>query len=110
MTADSSVKLLALVVGMVLLAAALLLWAQNGGAPEIEQAREFQALTGGLGFGPALDLSSCPPSFDPRLSDDCPASADRLLGRQLVDLERAGSIFYFPQLQRESHWSLVIGH
>ena len=35
--------------------------------------RSFQELVGGLGFGPALDLSRCEFSFDPRLCPGCPA-------------------------------------
>ena len=31
-----------------------------------ETAKEFQQLVGGLGFGPAVDLSRCAFSFDPR--------------------------------------------
>ena len=39
---------------------------------EAAQAREFQRLVGGLGFGPALDLERCAFSFDPRLCPTCP--------------------------------------
>ena len=33
---------------------------------------EFQRLVGGLGLGPALDLSRCAPAFDPRVGATCP--------------------------------------
>jgi hypothetical protein len=36
------------------------------------RARDFQSLVGGLGFGPALELSRCAASFDPRLCPGCP--------------------------------------
>jgi len=34
-------------------------------------ARDFQSLLGGLGFGPALDLSESTYGFDPRLNEVC---------------------------------------
>ena len=36
------------------------------------QSRQFQELLHGFGFGPALDLSTCEFSFDPRLNESCP--------------------------------------
>jgi hypothetical protein len=35
------------------------------------QAESFQRLVGGVGFGPALDLSGCAYGFDPRLDERC---------------------------------------
>lgn len=33
----------------------------------------FQQLVGGLGFGPTVELSTCPVQFDPRLETTCNA-------------------------------------
>jgi hypothetical protein len=96
---DGSTKLLILVAALVMLSASLLVWGQDRDARPLEQAREFQALTGGLGFGPALELSRCSHSFDPRLSGRSPASAEPLVAGPLICPERAGSIFYYPRLQ-----------
>jgi len=35
------------------------------------RAAEFQRLVGGLGLGPATDLSACAAAFDPRLCPHC---------------------------------------
>jgi hypothetical protein len=46
-----------------------------GSAPPVQherRTREFQELVGGLGLGPAVDLSSCAFAFDPRLCPTCP--------------------------------------
>ncbi len=57
---------LLLVAGLAL-AAVLVLGTANRRA----DGREFQALVGGLGFGPALTPSTCGPTFDPRLCPEC---------------------------------------
>jgi hypothetical protein len=57
---------LALVLG----AGVILLTEAGTQAAESARAEEFQRLVGGLGFGPAVDLSGCAFAFDPRL---CPS-------------------------------------
>jgi len=34
--------------------------------------REFQHLVGGMGMGPATNMSECPALFDPRIAETCP--------------------------------------
>jgi hypothetical protein len=63
-----------------------------------ERAREFQHLVGGLGFGPAVDLASCPNSFDPRLCDRCPQEFGPIPGGGCFCPEHACSIFSYRGL------------
>jgi hypothetical protein len=44
------------------------------------QTAAFQRLTGGLGLGPATDLSVCAFAFDPRISPACPAWSGPIAG------------------------------
>lgn len=56
-----------------LAAAAVLILVIGTRRQHLEQShsRQFQKLVRGLGFGPALDLSKCEFSFDPRLNPFC---------------------------------------
>jgi hypothetical protein len=63
-----------------------------------ERSMEFQHLVGGLGFGPAVDLASCPNSFDPRLSCRCPREFGPIPGGGYFCPEHACSIFYYRGL------------
>jgi len=64
------------------------------------RAEDFQRLVGGLGFGPALDLSRCPNSFDPRLDDGCADDDGPIPGGARYCPLRGGSIFSYPPLER----------
>lgn len=59
-------------------------------------AAEFQRLVGGLGFGPALDLSGCAFGFDPRLDASCAEEYAPLPGGACFCPRHAGSILYYP--------------
>ncbi len=59
------------------------------------QAEQFHRLVGGLGFGPALDLSDCVFGFDPRLDDGCAYDRGPIPGGACVCPRHAGSIFYY---------------
>jgi len=62
--------LLVLVVGLPLAAGVLV----AGTAPspaEVEDGDAFQQLVGGLGLGPAVDLTRCGREFDPRVEGTC---------------------------------------
>jgi hypothetical protein len=84
--------ILALAVGaMVILA----LESRNPGAV---RAGEFQQLVGGLGFGPAVDLSHCPNSFDPRLCHRCPEDLGPVPGGGCFCPQHASSLFDYPEL------------
>ena len=66
--------LLAAVIALPLAAAALLLLAPGPGA----DGAAFQGLVGGLGLGPAVDLSRCASDFDPRIDPGCSLRHDPL--------------------------------
>ncbi len=61
-----------------------------------ERAAEFQRLVGGLGFGPALELSDCVFGFDPRLDGSCAQDYAPLPGGTCFCPRHAGSILYYP--------------
>ena len=61
-------------------------------APRSEQ---FQHLVGGLGFGPALDLSGGAFGFDPRLDDSCAEDCGPIPGGAGYYSRRAESVFYY---------------
>jgi hypothetical protein len=55
--------------------------ADGGRAPgRAAASREFQSLVGGLGLGPALDLSECGHAFDPRLAATCARGTAPVVG------------------------------
>jgi hypothetical protein len=57
----------------------------------------FQRLVGGLGFGPALDLSDCDFCFDPRLDDSHAAEDGPIPGGACFHPRQAASLsFYSP--------------
>jgi hypothetical protein len=80
--------------------AACLLVATDGLASGDRRQRpeELQRLIGGLGVGPAVDLSRCPFSFDPRLCPDCPLNHGPVPGGACFCPQHACSILYHPPL------------
>jgi hypothetical protein len=65
------VRTLAAALVLVPAAAGLLLLAGVRGAGDAEDHRPFQEMVGGLGVGPAVDLSRCGATFDPRVEPAC---------------------------------------
>jgi hypothetical protein len=59
---------------------------------------EFQRLVGGLGFGPAVDVTSCPFCFDPRLDSDCQQDQGPIPGGGCFCPLHANSVFTYPSL------------
>ena len=59
---------------------------------------EFQQLVGGVGFGPALDLSVCPFAFDPRLGSHCAWDDGPIPGGSCFCPYHASSIVDYPPL------------
>jgi hypothetical protein len=92
-----------LLLGLLLLtagaAAALVIDAQGQRRREAS-AEEFQRLLGGLGVGPALDLSGCAFGFDPRLDGSCSEECGPIPGGACFCPRHAGSILYYPPLSR----------
>jgi hypothetical protein len=62
----------------------------------------FQRLVGGLGFGPAVDLSGCAFGFDPRLDGSCAEECGPIPGGGCFCPRHAGSLFNYPPLRRET--------
>jgi hypothetical protein len=62
------------------------------------RAREFQILVGGLGLGPAVDLSRCPCSFDPRLGHRCPGNYGPIPGGKCFCPHHACSVYPYADL------------
>ena len=88
----------------------LLLLAGAAGAVLVTEARahrgeahaeEFQRLVGGVGFGPALDLSGCAFGFDPRLDGSCAEEDGPVPGGACFCPRHAGSLFCYPPVPRE---------
>src|SRR5262245_39566779 len=71
--------------------------------------REFQELVGGLGFGPAVDLSQCENAFDPRLCPHCSWEAGPIPAGSRFCPQHGSSVFYYPSLPPRSADS-VGGH
>jgi hypothetical protein len=98
---DRRAPLLLALIGGLALAAGLVLGVDNA-RPQAERAEAFQRLVGGLGFGPAVDLSRCAFSFDPRLCDSCPADGEPIPGGVYFCPRHACSILFYPRLQSQS--------
>jgi hypothetical protein len=62
-------------------------------------AAEFHRLTGGMGFGPALDLDRCAFSFDPRLCPACSHDCGPIPGGRFFCPHHAGAILDYPPLE-----------
>ncbi|HEY7423334.1 MAG TPA: hypothetical protein VH682_03750 [Gemmataceae bacterium] len=63
---------------------------------------KFQHLVGGLGFGPATDLSTCVFAFDPRLEGNCSLGHGLVPGGDCFCLWHAGSLLPYPPLDSSS--------
>ncbi len=55
---------------------------------------EFQRIVGGLGAGPAIDLSVCAPDFDPRVADVCRGDLDPIPGGGAFCAHLGGSALF----------------
>jgi hypothetical protein len=66
-----------------------------------EMSEDFQSLVGGLGFGPALDLSNGSYTYDPRLGDRAELD-EPLPGAAQNGSGNPFSIFSYPRQRRSS--------
>jgi hypothetical protein len=99
LTSDRSRLLLAIWMSLLAGTAGLLVAADGLFQAERDQRNEeFQRLVGGLGLGPAVDLSRCAFSFDPRLCPDCPLNREPVPGGVYFCPQHACSILYYPRL------------
>jgi hypothetical protein len=99
MTSSKAPLLLNSLIAALAVAAGLVL-ATDSMAPASEEApaEELQRLVGGLGCGPAVDLSRCAFSFDPRLCEDCPLNHGPIPGGIYFCPQHACSILYCQPL------------
>jgi hypothetical protein len=65
-----------------------------------DRSEPFQRLVGGVGFGPALDLSGCAFGFDPRLEGSCAEEYGPVPGGSCFCPRHAGSLLSYPPLRR----------
>ena len=63
-----------------------------------ERAREFQRLVGGLGLGPATDVSGCGVGFDPRVCPACPQDLGPIPGGAAFCPYHGCSVLTYPCL------------
>jgi hypothetical protein len=89
----AGVVALALAAGVVLTAGA------RPSAAKVERARAFHGLVGGLGFGPALDLSPCEFSFDPRLCPACSQDVRPLPGGMFFCPYHASAVLDYAEMR-----------
>jgi hypothetical protein len=98
-TSERSRFLVAVTIALLAVAAGLLVATDGLASAEREQrSEEFQRLVGGLGLGPAIDLSRCGFSFDARLCPDCPLNHEPVPGGVYFCPQHACSILYCPRL------------
>lgn len=65
------------------------------------RSQEFQELVGGLGFGPATELSEDASTFDPRVCPTSPGDLGPLPAGREFSTRQACSIFAYPPLKTE---------
>ena len=101
--ARRSFILLVVLLLLAISAAALLTAEEQAQAAHQARDEDFERLVGGLGFGPALDLSDGASAFDPRLGGggDDPMPAP---GGAYFFARRAASLFAGPEPGRDASW------
>ena len=97
---ESRGSALALFLALLTAAAGAVLATENLARPGPERDEPFQRLVGGVGFGPALDLSGCAFSFDPRLDGACAEECGPIPGGGYFCPRHAMSVFFYPPLDR----------
>lgn len=109
MYSRSPLWFLAAVGGLTLAAGIVLALPPQRGA--LERALSFQHLVGGLGFGPALDLSGCASQFDPRICPECVNELGPLVNGRVFCPHHAFSILSYPRfVPTESQESEIKPH
>lgn len=66
-------------------------------------AESFQGLVGGLGFGPALDLSDGTSDFDPRLGGSWSRDHGPIAGGSRFNPRQVGFVFLYRPVKKEIH-------
>ncbi len=100
--------ILASLIGLTAAASAIVLAESRRNPMAAGQSREFQQMLGGLGFGPAIDLSRCTLAFDPRLGPVCESQLGPIPGGGFVCPHHACSVFVdSPAVKALRVWSEV---
>jgi hypothetical protein len=99
MNQNSPRILLGAVLALAIIAGTAVILDAGSDGEESARSQELQSLLGGLGFGPALDISLCDFSFDPRVGTSCPADHGPIAGATYFCSQHATSILYYPQLE-----------
>jgi hypothetical protein len=89
-----------LILGLAATAGAMLAVADRSPSDRETATEEFQRLVGGLGFGPAVDLTRCPFGFDPRLDAGCQQDQGPIPGGVHFCPLHANTIFSYPPPDR----------
>jgi hypothetical protein len=99
----------ALIAALAGAAGLLVAWDGLSPAGGSRPAGEFQQLVGGLGMGPAIDLSRCARSLDPRLYPDCPLNHEPVPGGACFCPQHACGILTYPALDRRAYAAPLAG-
>jgi hypothetical protein len=102
MTATRTRFLLFGIMLIVVAAAAALTVASHAPADRQAHAEKFQRMLGGLGLGPAINLSGCPMCFDARVRFACNEDDGALPGGKFYCRHHALSVLYCPALPLKS--------
>jgi len=96
------------VIGLTVTASVIVLSESRRNPVAAGQSREFQQMLGGLGIGPAVDLSRCTLAFDPRLGPVCDSHFGPISGGEFVCPYHACSVFVdSPAVKVLLPWSEV---
>jgi hypothetical protein len=87
-------------------AAVILMVEERATQASLAQAQAFQHLVGGIGFGPAVDLSGCAFSLDPRLDGTCDVDRGPIPGGGCFCPRHGASVFFYPPLLPKGPWRL----
>jgi hypothetical protein len=99
MNPNSPRILLGAVLALAIAAGTVIILDAGSGGEQAARCQEFQSLLGGLGLGPALDISQCDFSFDPRVGHTCPEDLGPIPGATYFCSQHVSSILYCPQLE-----------
>ena len=98
--------ILASLIGLFVAASAIVLAESRRNPATASRSREFQQMLGGLGLGPAIDLSRCTLAFDPRLGAVCDSQWGPISGGGFVCPHHASSVVDFsPAVEPLPSWA-----
>lgn len=93
MKVDGATSLMTLALALACGAGAVALCGATRPVRSARRSDEFQRIVGGLGLGPALDLSRCAPAFDPRVGTTCPERVGAVPAGDAFSPDHASAVF-----------------